>query len=311
MDVRWMQDFLAVAESGNFTAAAASRNVSQAAFSRRIQSLEHWVGATLIDRSVFPTRLTPEGERFREHAAEIVRQIVDARADLQGELTSRRDHIRVALPHALATGHFATWWSAWDAGKRLSCQAIPSNVHDAVTSFVAGAADLLICYHTASQPIDLNPDQYERAPLGAEALRPCAAMKLASRMRNIWPGSAEQALPLLMYSRGTYLGRMVDLLIDNANRPLRGQRMFESDMSDTLCRMAIAGHGVAWLPDCIAEPEIEAGRLGVVADDPWNLTLHIVAYRDRSRASPAVDRLWSRITRAPAASAETRKGKSG
>ncbi|MGL4976364.1 MAG: LysR family transcriptional regulator, partial [Bosea sp. (in: a-proteobacteria)] len=40
MDIRWLQDFLTVAETGNFTRAAERRNASQAAFSRRIQSLE-------------------------------------------------------------------------------------------------------------------------------------------------------------------------------------------------------------------------------------------------------------------------------
>ena len=61
MEIRWLQDFLAVAETGNFTRAAEQRNASQAAFSRRIQQLEAWVGAALIDRSIIPTRLTPAG----------------------------------------------------------------------------------------------------------------------------------------------------------------------------------------------------------------------------------------------------------
>ncbi len=68
MEIRWLQDFLTVAELGNFTRAAEERHASQAAFSRRIQSLESWLGVTLIDRSVFPTRLTVEGERFKEQA---------------------------------------------------------------------------------------------------------------------------------------------------------------------------------------------------------------------------------------------------
>ncbi|MGH8818064.1 MAG: LysR family transcriptional regulator, partial [Achromobacter pestifer] len=58
MDTRWLQDFITLSEVRNFTRAAEARNLSQAAFSRRIQSLENWVGARLIDRSAFPTQLT-------------------------------------------------------------------------------------------------------------------------------------------------------------------------------------------------------------------------------------------------------------
>ncbi len=54
MDLRWFQDFLTLAECGQFTTAAELRHVSQSAFSRRIQSLETWAGAALIDRAAFP-----------------------------------------------------------------------------------------------------------------------------------------------------------------------------------------------------------------------------------------------------------------
>jgi DNA-binding transcriptional LysR family regulator len=81
MELRWLQDFLMVAETGNFTRAAERRNTSQAAFSRRIKSLEAWLGFDLIDRSVYPTQLTPQGDRFREHAGELLRQMLDTRDD--------------------------------------------------------------------------------------------------------------------------------------------------------------------------------------------------------------------------------------
>lgn len=65
MDIRWLQDFLALAELRNFTRAAEFRAVSQAAFSRRIQSLEHWVGTALVVKGAQPVRLTDAGAQFR------------------------------------------------------------------------------------------------------------------------------------------------------------------------------------------------------------------------------------------------------
>ena len=59
MDIKWLEDFLALAETRNFSRAAAQRNVTQPAFSRRIRALESWLGNELFDRAAYPTALTP------------------------------------------------------------------------------------------------------------------------------------------------------------------------------------------------------------------------------------------------------------
>ena len=49
LDLDWLEDFLALAESGNFSRAAKARNIAQPAFSRHIKSLEEWVGVDLFE----------------------------------------------------------------------------------------------------------------------------------------------------------------------------------------------------------------------------------------------------------------------
>lgn len=107
MDTRWFQDFATLAEVRNFTRAADMRNVSQAAFSRRVLALEHWMEPKLIDRTAFPTRLTPAGERFRTVAIVLLGQIADAKAELSD--VPSRDHLRIAMPYALATTRLPEW----------------------------------------------------------------------------------------------------------------------------------------------------------------------------------------------------------
>jgi DNA-binding transcriptional LysR family regulator len=289
MDIRWLQDFLTVAERGNFTRAAEERNASQAAFSRRIQALESWLGVTLIDRSVFPTRLTAEGERFRETAAETLHQLLDARTGLSGQPSAKRDQVVIALPHALATGRLPGWWARWSKGRALTCKVAPGNVHDSVTALVSGAADLLVCFHHAQQPIHLDAEGYDRIVIGSEPLRPHIAAELAGRWSL--PGTAKAPLPLLMYSAGAYLGRMVDLIIEAAPAPLIGHRLIESDMADVLRDMAVAGYGIAWLPDCAAQAAGQA--LVPIGGEGWSMPLSLVAYRDSSNRKPALNRLWA------------------
>ena len=120
MDTRWLQDFVTLSEVRNFTRAAELRNLSQAAFSRRIQSLEQWLGARLIDRNAYPTQLTDAGERFRAIAIELINQLAEARADIGG--APGRNQIRLAAPYALATTRLPGWWRQWDAEQACSAR---------------------------------------------------------------------------------------------------------------------------------------------------------------------------------------------
>jgi len=58
METKWLEDFVSFAETRSF-----SRSATQPAFSRRIQALEAWAGTDLVDRSVYPARLTPAIDR--------------------------------------------------------------------------------------------------------------------------------------------------------------------------------------------------------------------------------------------------------
>jgi DNA-binding transcriptional LysR family regulator len=295
MDFRWLQDFLSLAESGSFTAAAEARHSSQPAFSRRIQALETWLGAELIDRTRYPTTLTPAGELFRKQAAEMVQQLIDARGELHGDPVGGPETITIALPHTLAISRFPAWWGAWrEATGATSCRLLASNVHDAVTAHVAGLADLLICFHHAQQPIVLDPGHYERVAIGTEWLRPYALAK-GGRPLYALPGTAREPVPMLSYSSGAFLARMVSLILQSAPEKLHAVSTFESDLADVVLGMALAGQGIAWLPECTAAEAVKRRQLLPAGDARWSLELTIFAYCDRAQASPAVTRLMRRI----------------
>jgi DNA-binding transcriptional LysR family regulator len=63
------------------------------------------------------------------------------------------------------------------------------------------------------------------------------------------PRQGDKPLPLLMYSRSVYFARLVDLIIETAGGIGKHTRIIETDMSDILRDMAMAGHGIAWLPE--------------------------------------------------------------
>ena len=51
LNLSWLDDFMALAASGNFSRAAEERHMTQPAFSRRVRALEEWLGVDLFDRS--------------------------------------------------------------------------------------------------------------------------------------------------------------------------------------------------------------------------------------------------------------------
>ena len=292
MDIKWLNDFLTVAETGNFTRAAESRNASQAAFSRRIQALESWLGTTLVDRAVFPTRLTPKGERFREYAGEILRSIEEARGELTGDL--KPHHIRLAIPYALATSSLPQWWAEWAKQSDLTCCVVVGNVHDMMTALASGSVDVLICFQTPQQPMQLDADRYQKFDLRVETIRPYASQTLIDAGLAEFPGRHDRPLPLLMYTPGVYLGRMVDMLIEAAPQKLIGKRVIESDMSDVLRGMAVHGFGIAWLGESTARAG-EGADLIEVGGREWSTSLSTIAIRSNGNERAATQKLWSRM----------------
>lgn len=292
MDTRWLQDFLTLAETRNFTRAAARRNTSQAAFSRRIQSLEAWAGAALIDRGVFPPALTPAGEQFRSHAGELLTRLAEARGDIEGRPVFGRDHVRVALPYVIATSLFSGWWSGWTSASGATCALAHGNVLDLVGSLVSGATDIMICHETAQQPVYLDPGQFERIVLGHDTLRPWAS-KAALARGWTFPGSDARPVPLLMYSPAIYFARLVDIIIETAPQRLHGTRVAESDMADVLHAMTCADLGVGWFSD--ATVRHHATPLMPLGGDAWTLPLSIVAFKARNARRRSVTDIWSHM----------------
>jgi DNA-binding transcriptional LysR family regulator len=156
MDTKWLE-FRSLAETHSFSRSAQLRHVTQPAFSRRIQALEAWAGIDLVDRSSYPTRLTPAGETFRSQALEILGALQTTRNMMHSHQVAGQDMIEFAVPHSLLT-FFPHW--LMDLRKRLpglKSRLIALNVHDAVMRLTEGSCDLLIAYHHPSQRCSSRP----------------------------------------------------------------------------------------------------------------------------------------------------------
>lgn len=298
MDTKWLEDFVSLAETRSFSRSAQLRHVTQPAFSRRIQSLEAWAGTDLVDRSSYPTRLTPAGQTLYGQALEVLQALQNTRAMLRAHTSAAQDVIEFAVPHTLTFTFFPAWLSSLrDIGQPIKSRLIALNVHDAVMRLVEGTCDLLIAYHHPSQPIQLDPARYEMLPLGSETLAPYVKPDERGEPRHVLPGTAAHRLPYLAYAPGAYMGRAVDHLLSQSVTPVHLDRIYETDMSEGLKAMALEGHGVAFLPASAVRREVAARRL-VRAGEGYETTLDIRIYRERPgsrKAKRIVDEFWREL----------------
>jgi len=88
METKWLEDFVSLAETRSFSRSAQLRHVTQPAFSRRIQSLEAWAGVELVDRSSYPTHLTPAGAALYAQALDLLQALHDARDQCRATLNA-------------------------------------------------------------------------------------------------------------------------------------------------------------------------------------------------------------------------------
>lgn len=297
METKWLEDFVSLAETRSFSRSAQLRHVTQPAFSRRIQALEAWAGTDLVDRSSYPTRLTPAGQTLYNQSLEMLQGLQSTRAMLRGHTSAGQDFIEFAVPHTLAFTFFPAWVSSLrEKFGPIKSRLIALNVHDAVLRLVEGSCDLLISYHHDSQPFQLDPGRYEMVSLGREVLAPFCRPDADGEPEFLLPGRASQPLPYLGYAPGAYLGRMVDLILKQSSTPIHLDRVYETDMAEGLKAMALEGHGIAFLPLSAVKKEVRAKKL-VSAGSHLPMTMDVRIYRERPTFKNAgkghVQNLWT------------------
>jgi DNA-binding transcriptional LysR family regulator len=277
MELKWLEDFLSLAATRSFSVSANERNVTQSAFSRRIRSLEVWLGVALLDRSTYPIRLTEDGRHFQEAAEEIVRLIYQTRAGL-GQV-ALKGQVSITALHSLTLTFLPKWLRRIGP---ISSRVLPENYALCLEALVEGGYDFMLTYHHPSIPVPLDPARFPCKVVGADSLCAVAA-----------PDALAMAgpMPLLTYSRGSFLGRMTALAQAQPGAlETRIAHVNENSLAEALKFMALEGHGMAWLPRQLVTADIAAGRLNVVAPE---LPMEIRLYRNGDRARSVVEQVWA------------------
>lgn len=289
--MNWLEDFLTLAVTRNFSRAATLRNVTQPAFSRRIRNLEYWVGATLIDRSLFPVGLTPAGESFQRTAQEALSVLRVGRDEALGFVPKIEEVVSISASHTLAVSFFVDWHEQLQSRLgNLKARVVPDHVAGCVDALISGNCDLMLAYNSPLLPTLTDIVRYPSIVLGSERLVPVSAVDDTGQA--LYTLDSDISQPYLCYSSDSYLGRLTALILKRQNLSARLNFRYECSMSDVLKRGALAGSGIAWVPERAVRDELAAGRLVIISDDSHTAPLDICLFRHAEHDQRVAERIW-------------------
>jgi DNA-binding transcriptional LysR family regulator len=254
MEIEDIQTFVAVADAGGLSPAAQRLGVSKSIVSRRLARLEKSLGTTLLARSTRGASLTEAGATFREHATRIASE-ADAARDAVSPQGTVRGRLRVSAPLSFSANTFAP----------------------ALAELASRYPELEIQASFSDRRVDLVAEGFDAAiRLGLLEDSSLIARRVATF------GGALVASPAYLEKRGA--PRTPDELLEHAalNRvneewPLmhQGQRItvhprhtrFTADNGAALVPPALAGLGIALLPDFLIAEHLASGALVTVMPD--------------------------------------------
>lgn len=280
MDVKWLEDFLALARTRSFSAAARGRGVTQPAFSRRIRSLETWAGVALVDRSSQPVALTAAGRKLRETAEETIRLLMTTREDLRSGAGRARPTVMVAALHSLASHFFPHWLRGMQQEVGAFDSRLVATDHEScIAAMRSGECDFLLSYWHPDVPTLLDPLTFPNIVIGSDSLVEVGAA-----------GRAPGAGPLLRYRTESFLGRLTLPFLAASGVDDEVMHVSENAMAEELKGMVLAGHGRAWLPRSLIYIEIASGRLTIIGR---HLPLQIRLHRNADKRRGIVGAIWA------------------
>lgn len=298
MQLKWLEDLLALQEAGSVVRAAQRRHVTHPAFGRRLRALEAWVGAPLIVRDAPTLQFTPEGVAMLDTAREVLEALSGVRHGAPDE--DGQGSVHIVTGRTLARTLLPTWYARMQPifGQR-KLQVSTMVVQEAIEMLEAGDAQFLLVYYHAILATRLDPRRFTHLRLADEALIPVSCLDPDGRpMHHL---SRRRATPWLSYAGSLAMGRLVNDHLGSHPRPPLLHAAIETDSADAAHEFVLRGFGVAWLPRSMVSADCRQGRMAQVGDRSHEVPLEIHLYRARNPLGTLAEALWKATVETSAA----------
>jgi DNA-binding transcriptional LysR family regulator len=299
MEVRWLDDFIALAKTRHFSRAADERNVTQPTLSRRIKLLEDEMGVTLIDRNTLPLSLTPAGEVFLAGAEQMARIARETKARCNEIRVQEGNRLHFATTQTLYLCFYNDWIQPFSTESgfevELNLKSTAWVGADFVNALAQGECDLVLCYwHPAIEFMGaLDDDRFEHLRVTDEVLVPITALDDQQQPIYTLPGSRREPLPYIGYHEGAFARPVIQQFMQQQMQPPQLVTMNENVHAISVKAMVKEGFGLGWVPRRLIDESLRYGQLGLAGDEHWQIPLQIRLYRRRHDHNANLEAFWS------------------
>lgn len=297
MNFTWLEDFLALASSGNFSRAAYERHMTQPAFSRRIKALEGWIGAELFNRSTQPATLTDTGVWFESIAKEMLAKASRIPGEARAFNEANSNVLRIASTHALSFTFMPSWLRSLESKIAIGQIQLVSDVMQRCEALILESqVQFLLTHSHPDVEGDLDKERYPFVVVGKDILIPVSApSKTGKPQFTLDKATAKNPIKLLSYSQESGIGRIVNGMHNKLTDSLPTQSIFTAHLASVLRTMALDSRGIAWLPETLIAEDISSGKLVEAAPHNWCIEMEVRLYRDRASISKAGEAFWRAV----------------
>lgn len=289
MRLEWLEDILAIAETGSFSGAAERRMLTQSAFSRRIKQIEDYVGVELFDRAHKPIRLRPTTEAQSEQILQLSNALRQLVMDLRrGErLTSNR--VVIASQHSLTAVLVPSILQKMPIqAEAVYTRLRSANLGECTGMLLSRQADVAIIYNMPDDVSEFGSDFLEELTIGTDQLIPVFNVALTFRAGEV------TEFPCISYPSDVFFGQVLERRILPFLSPMvRFVPNVETALTLAAVEMAANGIGVAWVPKTLVMDRIASGRLVDLSSVLPSCELRIKAMRLQGKPNLAEAALWS------------------
>ena len=278
-DLQDVMAFLAVVDTGSFTAASQRLGLAKSNVSRRVARLEDWLGARLLERTTRRQRLTEVGETYHAQVTGAVEQLAEAARSVS-ELQGRpRGRLRITAP--------ADWFELMG---RLVAEFSESQPEVQVeVELTQRRVDLV----AEGFDVALRAGRLEDSSLIARSVGEGAGHFYASPEYLERHGEPRSLTELGQRSFVLFRGRQGEAVLSlegpQGSEEVTVRGVITAQDFGFVQHAVMSGAGIAFLPDSVAAPALEAGRLCLLLPEHCLLrtAFHIV-YPSTRFLSPKV-----------------------
>jgi DNA-binding transcriptional LysR family regulator len=227
--------------------------VSKSIVSRRLARLETELGVQLLARSTRGAALTEAGATFRDYAARVCAEIDVAREAIlpAGALRGR---LRVAAPLSFGPTHFAPVLA--EMARRHPQLSIQTNYTDRFVDLIAEGYDCAI-----------RVGYLQDSNLIARRIGPIEGKLVASPGYIDAHGSPERPEEIIAHQALMQSTEAWQFMDGDKVVSVRPQGRFKADNGIALVAAAVAGLGIAYLPNCLTHDSLASGALVPIMTD--------------------------------------------